>query len=250
MPSLDSMIIVALTFLLAGFVKGVTGLGLPSVSLALLTTALGLKAAMAILIVPSFVTNVWQAVVGGHLVAILRRTWSLLLAVCVATWFGVGILAKANADILAGLLGLVLALYAVLGLVKIDPARPGRLEPWLSPVVGAVSGLLNGMTGSFVVPGVLYLQALGMPRDGFIQAMGVLFTTSTIALAFGLHDRGLLAGELAVLSAGAVVPALVGMVAGQMIRQRLSEEMFRRVFFAALLVLGVYIVVRAAQKLM
>lgn len=125
MPTRDSMIIVALTFLLAGFVKGVTGLGLPSVSLALLTTALGLKAAMAILIVPSFVTNVWQAVVGGHLIAILRRTWSLLLAVCVATWFGVGILAKANTDLLAGLLGLVLALYAALGLVKIDPSSPG-----------------------------------------------------------------------------------------------------------------------------
>lgn len=105
------------------------------------------------------------------------------------------------------------------------------------------------MTGSFVVPGVLYLQALGLTRDGFIQAMGVLFTTSTIALAFGLHHRGLLAGELAILSAGAVGPALVGMVTGQMIRQRLSEEMFRRIFFAALLVLGIYIVVRAAQKL-
>ena len=110
MPALDSMIIVALAFLLAGSVKGVTGLGLPSVSLAILTATLGLKAAMAILIVPSFVTNVWQAAVGGHLSAILRRTWSLLLAVCIGTWFGVGILAKANADLLAGLLGFVLCI--------------------------------------------------------------------------------------------------------------------------------------------
>ena len=153
MPALDSMIIVALAFLLAGSVKGVTGLGLPSVSLAVLTATLGLKAAMAILIVPSFVTNVWQALVGGHLLAILRRIWSLLLAVCVATWFGVGVLAKANADVLAGLLGVVLCGYAVLGLVRVDPPSPGRLEPWLSPAVGAVSGVLNGMTGSFVVPG-------------------------------------------------------------------------------------------------
>ncbi len=126
MPALDSMLIVALTFLLAGSVKGVTGLGLPSVSLALLTATLGLKAAMAILIVPSFVTNVWQAAVGGHLLSILRRTWSLLLAVCIGTWFGVGILAKANADLLAGLLGLVLCIYAVLGLVA---GRPGKSGP-------------------------------------------------------------------------------------------------------------------------
>jgi uncharacterized protein len=250
MPTLDNMVIVGLTFLLAGSVKGVTGLGLPSVSLALLTATLGLKAAMAILIVPSFVTNVWQAAVGGHLMVILRRIWSLLLAVCVATWFGVGVLAKSNADMLAGVLGIVLCLYALLGLVRVDPASPGRLEPWLSPVVGAVSGALNGMTGSFVVPGVLYLQALRFPRDGFIQSMGVLFTTSTVALAVSLHDQRLLTGELAVLSAGAVIPALVGMVMGQAVRQYLSEQMFRTVFFAVLLVLGAYIVLRALQALM
>lgn len=250
MPAFESMVIVALTFLLAGSVKGVTGLGLPSVSLALLTATLGLKAAMAILIVPSFVTNVWQAAVGGHLAAILRRIWALLLAVCVATWLGVGILAKANADLLAGVLGLVLCAYALLGLAKVDPASPGRLEPWLSPVVGAVSGVLNGMTGSFVVPGVLYLQSLRFPRDAFIQSMGVLFTTSTVALAFALHDRQLFSGELAILSTGAVLPAVAGMMLGQVVRQHLSEESFRTVFFAALLALGGYIVMRAAPTLL
>jgi uncharacterized membrane protein YfcA len=250
MPALDSIVVVTLTFLVAGTVKGVTGLGLPSISLALLTATLGLKAAMAILIAPSFVTNVWQAAVGGHLLVILRRIWSLLLALCVATWFGVGILAKANADLLAALLGIVLSGYALLGLVRIEPIGPGRLEAMLSPVVGAVSGMLNGMTGSFVVPGVLYLQSLRFPRDGFIQSMGVLFTTSTIALAFALHDRQLLSGELAVLSAGAVVPALAGMVIGQVVRQRLSERMFRNIFFAVLLALGVYIVLRALVVLL
>src|SRR4029079_17154940 len=129
-------------------------------------------------------------------------------------------------------------------------ASPGRLEPWLSPVVGAVSGILNGMTGSFVVPGVMYLQSLKFPRDGFIQSMGVLFTTSTIALAFALHDRHLLTGELAILSAGAVIPALAGMVTGQVVRKYLSEQMFRTVFFAVLLVLGAYIVVRALKALL
>lgn len=239
------MIIVALTFLLAGFVKGVTGLGLPAVSLAILTVALGLQPAMAILLAPSFVTNVWQSLAGGHLGAILRRIWSLLLAVCAATWLGVGVLAMAGSDLLAGVLGLLLCSYAVLGLVQLDPPSPGRSEPWLSPLVGAVSGVLNGMTGSYVVPGVLYLQALRLPRDAFIQAMGVLFAVSTVALGFALHDRRLLSADLAMLSAGAVVPAFIGMVAGQMVRQRLSEAMFRGVFFAILLVLGAYIAIRA-----
>ena len=60
-----TLTVVALTFLLAGLVKGVIGLGLPTISLALLTAALGLPQAMALLLVPSFVTNLWQAVAGG-----------------------------------------------------------------------------------------------------------------------------------------------------------------------------------------
>jgi uncharacterized protein len=249
MPPLDSVVIVALTFLLAGAVKGVTGLGLPSVSLAILTAALGLKPAMAILLVPSFITNVWQASVGGHLTAILRRIWSLLLILCVATWIGAGILAKANAQVLAGVLGIVLCIYALMGLIKLRPPNPARHEVWLSPIVGAVSGLLNGLTGSFVVPGVFYLQALRFPRDGFIQSMGVLFTTATIALAVAMQKEQLLTRELAVLSASAVVPALVGMIAGQAVRQRLSEAAFQAAFYLSLLAMGGYIVLRSFAAL-
>ena len=70
----DAPIILAIvgTFLIAGTVKGVIGLGLPTVSLALLTVALGLPEAMNLLLVPSFVTNLCQAMVGGHGRAILR----------------------------------------------------------------------------------------------------------------------------------------------------------------------------------
>jgi uncharacterized membrane protein YfcA len=243
------MVLVALAFLLAGFVKGVIGLGLPAVSLAVLTATLGLKSAMAILLAPSFVTNVWQALVGGHLAAILRRTWTLLLGVCLATWLGVGVLAKANADVLAGLLGLVLAGYAILGLIRLDPPSPGRLEPGLSPLVGVVSGLLNGMTGSFVVPGVFYLQSLGFSRDAFIQSLGVLFTTSTIALGVALRGQGFLSTELALLSAGGVIPAVLGMLLGQFVRRRLSEVAFRNVFFAGLLLFGAYIAIRALRAI-
>jgi uncharacterized membrane protein YfcA len=243
MATVENGIIIAAAFLLAGLVKGVTGLGMPTVSLAILTAALGLKPAMALLLVPAFVTNVWQALVGGHLGAILRRLWPLLLPLCLTTWLGVSVLARARSDLLAGLLGLAVLVYAVTGLTRIELPPPGRREGWLTPLVGAASGLLNGMTGAFVVPGVLYLQSLGLPREAFIQAMGVLFATSVTALAASLGNLQLLSPELALMSAGAVVPALVGMGLGQIVRRRLSDEVFRRIFFSALLLIGGYIVI-------
>ena len=113
------------------------------------------------------------------------------------------------------------------------------------PVVGAVNGVLTGMTGSFVFPGVLYLQAIGLPRDVLIQAMGMLFTASTVALGVSLGGQNLLTMELGAVSAAAVVPAVVGMLLGQRLRKRMSEALFRRVFFLALLALGLYIVARS-----
>lgn len=241
----ETLALVGGTFLLAGLVKGVIGLGVPTVSLALLTATLGLQPAMALLLFPAFITNLWQGLVGGHLRVLLRRTWSLLLMVCLGTWLGVALLARLDTALLAALLGLLLCLYSALSLTRPQVPPPGRHEGWLSPAVGAVNGVLTGMTGSFVVPGVLYLQALGLARDALIQAMGLLFTVSTLALGLALGERDFLSGDLALLSAAAVAPALVGMLLGQQVRRRLSEPAFRKLFFVALFLLGAYIVAGA-----
>ena len=245
MWSPETIALVAVTFLIAGLVKGVVGLGLPTVALALLTATLGLKEAIALMLIPSLVTNIWQGVVGGALGAIVRRLWPLFAMACIGTWFGTVVLARGDAAVLSGVLGVLLSFYAATSLATPQIPPPGRWEPWLSPSVGALGGLATGMTGSFVVPGVLYLQALGLPRDVLVQAMGVTFTVLTVALAAALGGQGLLRADVGLMSALALVPAATGMVLGQRVRRRLSEDLFRRVFFAALLILGLYIIARA-----
>ncbi len=240
-----TLLAIALTFLIAGTVKGVIGLGLPTVSLALLTVALGLPQAMALLLVPSFVTNLWQALVGGEAMAILRRLWPFLLMATVTVWLGAAALTRVDLALLSALLGVLLVTYSATSLAGLRLTITARQEPWLGPLVGTANGVLTGMTGSFVVPGVLFLKAIGLPRDMLIQAMGLLFTASTLALGLALQGNALLTAELGTLSAAALLPAIVGMVIGQRIRRRLSEEIFRKVFFAALLALGLYIIARA-----
>jgi uncharacterized membrane protein YfcA len=240
----DTVAIVCLTFLLAGAIKGVVGLGLPSVSLGILTVFFGLQPAMALMLVPSIVTNIWQACVGGRLIELLRRFRLFLLSAAVGILLGVEILAGADADLLARLLGLLLAAYAVLGLTTPKLSLPSSCEGWAGPVAGAVNGVLTGLTGSFAVPGVPYLQALGLGRDALVQMMGILFTVSTLALGIALGGKRLLALEELSLSAAAVIPAAFGMVIGQKIRGLLSEAAFRKTLFRALLLLGLYIMFR------
>jgi uncharacterized membrane protein YfcA len=240
--------VIGATFLLAGAVKGVIGLGLPTISLALLTVALDLTSAMALLLIPSFVTNLWQGVVGGNLVPLLRRLWPFFLLATITVWIGALALTTVDQALLSGLLGVLLVIYAVLSLggIRLD-LTPGQ-EVWVGPLTGTVNGVLTGMTGSFVVPGVMYMQAIGLPRDMLVQAMGLSFTLSTVALAFALGSNDLITGEQGMLSAAAIVPAVAGMVLGQHVRRNLSEQVFRRIFFVSLLLLGGYIIVASLGR--
>ena len=243
MPIPESLVLIGTAFLLAGVIKGVLGFGLPTVTLALLVTTIGLKEAMVLLIIPCFVTNLWQTVSGGHFLSLLGRLWTILLGVFVASWLGAVWHATTDPNLLIGLLGALLCLYAVWGLKMAPIPAPGRHETWLSPLTGVISGILNGLTGSFVIPGVMYLQSLDLPRDALIQAMGLLFTVSIVALGFAFSGNGLLDSEYVGLSAVAVVPALVGMQIGLGLRHRLNASQFKRTFFGSLLVFGIYFVI-------
>lgn len=240
----DTLALIGATFFVAGLVKGVIGLGLPTVALAVLTATLGLKPAMALLIIPALATNAWQAAVGGGLRDIIRRMGSLLFGVCAGTWIGVRILAGSDATLLASLLGVLLAAYAVASLLKVKLRHDVGSEPWLSPAVGTVNGVLTGLTGAFAVPALLYIEAMQFPRDRFVQAIGVLFLVSTVALGLSLGGQRIMTSDLALLSGAAVLPSLAGMVAGARIRHLLSEAAFRKTFFVSLLVLGAFIAIR------
>jgi len=236
--------LVAGVLALAGFVKGVVGLGLPTVTLALLTATLGIEAAMAVMLLPSLVTNLWQAVAGGALVVLLRRLWPFLLALTLATLLASGATSVIAVSTLTALLGLTTALYGAAGLVTPPWPRPGRFERPLAPAMGLTTGILTGMTGSFVMPAVPYLQSLGLPRDRLVQAMGLTFLVATLALGAGLGGRGLVPERLALLSTLAVVPALAGMEIGRRVRDQLSERRFRQVLFWSLLLLGIWLLVK------
>ena len=118
---------------------------------------------------------------------------------------------------------------------------PARHEWWLSPLIGATTGLVTGATGVFVIPAVPYLQSLGLEKDELVQALGLSFTVSTVALAAGLLQVDAFQLAAAGISVLALIPALAGMLAGQWVRERISAKTFSTVFFTGLLALGAYL---------
>jgi len=236
--------LVLVVFMLAGVVKGVTGMGLPTVAMGLLGGALSPAAAAAMLFIPTFVTNVWQLLSGPSLRHTLRRMWPMMLAVVVVTVAAAGLLVRVDPVWSRVALGVALVVYALYALFAPVLRVPPRWERWLSPLIGGLSGVVTGATGVFVMPAVPYLQSLGMDREELVQTLGLAFTVSTIALTTGLLLYGAYSLPQLGLSALAVVPALAGMWLGQVIRRRISARVFRACFLGFLLVLGIELIVR------
>ncbi|WP_158817085.1 sulfite exporter TauE/SafE family protein [Methylocapsa sp. S129] len=235
---------IALVFFLAGAVKGVTGMGLPTVAMGLLGVIMPPVGAAALLIAPSFVTNVWQLFSGPSFAALASRLWLMMLGIAAGAIAGARLLTSDAARWTTMGLGAALTIYAGISLLAWRWSVPAHMERRLSPFIGLATGVITGGTGVFVIPAVPYLQALDLDKEDLIQALGLSFTVSTIALAIGLAGNGAFQFGNIDASALAIAPALLGMGLGQRIRQRVSPAAFRRWFLIGLLLLGLQLVLR------
>jgi uncharacterized membrane protein YfcA len=241
------LVLVATVFMFGGFVKGVIGLGLPTITMGVLSVALPPAQAAALLVVPSLLTNVWQAG-GPGTAALAKRLAPMLVALCAGIAIGAGWLSaasEASSVRASGALGAALVVYAASGLLRWRPHVTSPHEAWLGPLAGLATGLVTAATGVFVIPAVPYLQALGLARDELVRALGLAFLVATVALGLALRGHGALPLAMAAASLLAVAPALLGMAFGQALRRHIAPEPFRRLFLAALLALGAYLGARA-----
>ena len=230
-------------FVLAGFVKGVLGQGLPTVAVGLLSLIMSPGEAAALILIPALVTNVWQAWFGPSLLPLIRRLWPTLLAsflgTFVATALGLGLLTPEAAAMARKVLGIALIIYGLLGVSRIQLQVPPRAEAWLGPIFGAANGAVSTATGVFMFPVIPYIQSLGLERDDLVQAQGISFTVSTFALMFVVLGNGTLNATNATGSMIAMLVTFIGMFLGQYVRQFVNPELFRVLFFTGMLVLGI-----------
>lgn len=236
---------VIIVFFFSGLVKGAVGVGLATISLGLMAVTLALPQAIALMLLPAFLTNFWQAFYGGYGLTLLKRLWPFYLIGNLTIFIGALALTRVDLDYLLILLGVLLIIYGVLNLTRFHFNIPPGRESSLGVLLGGINGIITGMTGSYVVPGVMYLQGIGLPRDQLIQAMGILFFTLTISLTAALGGNKIWSLELGGLSLFAVLPTLIGVYAGQSIRKNLSEALFRKLLLISLILLGIYIVFKA-----
>ena len=236
--------VIGAVFVLAGGVKGVTGMGLPTVAVSLLGLWMAPVQAAALLVAPSLATNVAQCR-GPHARQLVAMLWPAWLTLTIVTVWAPELGTSATGVNPHGLLGAVLVFYGTWGLWR--PVLP-NLAPragLLGLFVGTATGFVTAATAVFVVPLVPYLQAMRLDKDMMVQALGMSFTVATLALAVRVHSSG----GLALLSAQSMVAlgaAFAGLWIGSKLRARISGPAFQRSLFMVFIGLGTANLLRAS----
>jgi len=239
------ILVVCGAFLFAGLVKGTTGLGFATTALSFLVYAIGLKEALPLLIVPSVVSNLIVMRDAGHFRATLIQFRLMYAAAPVGIFIGLALLMWLDPTISSAILGLVLIIYGVITITQPAFRLPTALARRLEIPVGFTTGLVNGVTGSQVMPVLPYLLSLPLERNVFIQAINISFTISSVVFAIGLAWVGLFTVDTTQISFVGLVAMLVGLKLGIPIRRRLPQSSFRRAVLGLLVLLGAGLVLRS-----
>ena len=224
----------ALGLLIAGFVKGATGLGYATCALPFLVAAIGLKAAIVIVPIPAMAANIGLLFGVGHGQEILQRFWTLYAAVVPGIFLGTMLLGAVDAQSATRILGVITIAYVIQAVARpqfhlSDPA--GRR---LQIPVGFLNGFFTGLTGSQILPLLPYLMSLKLDADRFVQAVNLSVIFASLILILAQVTSGLMTWPLAVMSVIGIAPAALGTYVGNRARRHIPSERFRKVVLGTL----------------
>lgn len=239
-----TILAILLAYLTAASLKGVTGIGFSTISMGLLASMVDLKLAIPLVIIPSVSSNILVMIQAGRFTETLRRFRYVFLSVIPGVLIGLWILGSVDSRFASMVLGVVLCVYGIWGLRNIAFALPARLEKLLAAPVGFVTGIINGVTGSQVMPILPYLLALRVDKEVFVQACNISFTLSSAIMMAGLWKLDLVNSTVLWISAAGIIPAALGINLGGRLRQRLSEERFHKLVLILLIGLGLNLALR------
>jgi uncharacterized membrane protein YfcA len=242
---LEFLIWCAFALFVAGVVKGILGIGVPVVSVSLLSLVINVPTAVALLPIPILLSNLWQSLSSGQVLRTLRRFAALIAALVVGTFVGARLLVDMDQRALLGIVGAAVLVFAISAHFPHHLRVRPRTERWLGAPVGFIGGVLGGMTTFFGPPLIMFLFALNLEKDEFVGTISTIYLCAAIPLAAALGMFGFMGPREYAWSTAAAAPLFLGVLAGQWLRTRISQSAFRRGLLLMLLVVGVRLIYRA-----
>ncbi len=221
--------VVAVT-LLASFVKGAVGFGMPMLMISGLASLLPPQEALAALILPTVFTNLFQALRDGPGAAwrCVQDWWRLIVTISIFIAISSQLVTLIPERALLLALGVPIVGYALMELTGRHLAFHPRHRARAEVVAGAVGGFYGGLSGVWGPPTIALLLSLGVEKRENVRVQGVVYLIGAVTLLAGHLHSGVLNPRTLPLSAALVLPALAGMWLGFRLHDRFDAARFRR----------------------
>ena len=221
-------------------------MGLPTISLVLLTLILDIETAITMIVIPSFITNLWQAINGKYLRDLIREFWFFLILSSLSVYVGTFLFFNIGSNVSTLLLALIVIFYSTIVLIGKTVFIKKKYLHLIKPFVFSSNGILAGFTGTLIVPGVFYFQSLNYEKEKLLQALGIHFSILSLFLGFSKsYYKTIFDFEMLLLSLTSCISAFIGMFLGRVILKSINERMFRKIFLFSLLIIGILIFLKA-----
>jgi len=237
------LVLAAIGLLVAGLIKGTTGLGYSTCALPFLVSAVGLRSAIVIVPIPALAANLGLLFGAGNVKETFTRFWIFYAATVPGILCGTLLLTWVDQKLATKVLGIITVAFVLYSVIRPNVTMPPRLERPLQLPAGLLNGLFTGLTGSQVMPLLPYMLALKLDPDRFVQAVNIAVVTAALILAFALLISGLMTWQLAMFSALGVAPAFLGVALGNRLRPRIPTRTFRTAVLVMIFLMGVSFIV-------
>ena len=241
---LITLLFATLVALFAGFVKGTVGFGMPLIMISGLATMLPAEVALAGLIVPTLVTNGYQAFRNGLVAAwqAVGQFRVFLISLLVFLALSAQLVTALSQSLLFIIIGVPVVAFCLLQLSgwqpKLRPANRVRDES----LIGGLAGVSGGISGIWGPPTIAYLTAIDTPKSEQMRVQGVIYGLGAVVLFFAHIKSGVLNAATIPLSVSMLPPALAGMVLGGLVHDRMPQATFKRVTLIVLTVAGLNLI--------
>lgn len=233
-------------FVAGGIAKGITGIGLPITTIAILVNFLPPTLCIAMVVIPILVTNFWQAVTSQNLMVPVRRFWPTIICFIISLIIGARLVVDLDARVLYAILGVSVLIFSASNLFKprAQAIRPST-ERWLGPLAGVAGGLLGGISTIWGPPLMMFLMSLHLKKDEWVGSVGLIWFAGAVPLTLSFWLNGMLDAQSLPLSAAACLPGMAGILIGEKIRNWINQETFRKVMLLLLVIIGINLIRRA-----
>lgn len=237
-------VFILIAYVVAAAIKGFTGIGFSTSCLPIMALHLDLKVAIPLVIIPSIISNIAVMIQVGHFRDAIGRFWPLYASSVPGLLIGLTVLVAIDADVAKAILGSVLIAYAVWALSNKPFSLSRERERTFKIPTGFLTGLINGITGSQVMPLLPFLLSLNLQKKPFVQAINISFTLSSLIMLFGLNQLGYFSTDILMAAVIGLIPVLIMIFFTARLQHRLTGALYRRLVLGFLLIMGLVLIIR------